>query len=236
MKKLWDLKKGFSNLELEGQRHGIIMGVTLLLLLGPFYTIQTKTDQTFWRGVYQTFFKSNTFNSLVKISLNIKVCIISMRYFLGFNDEISAQFDLGTLSSMYFAQLSHKWNLILQKIQLSLLSTSTAIGKRIIGFFLPISSKKCLDHFSISKEPRTILMKKKDWEAFWSQRLHKEQQILHTNMTIWWLPEDRFEVAQKLVIESMLFAIQNLTWLVTTAKQLKAYEATQSYTHPKKSF
>ena len=85
-----------------------------------------------------------------------------------------------------------------------ILSTSTAIGKRIIGFFLPISSKKCLDHFSISKEPRTILMKKKqDWKAFWSQRLHKEQQILHTNMTIWWLLEDRFEVAQKLVIESM---------------------------------
>ena len=60
----------------------------------------------------QTFFKSNTFNSLVKISLNIKVCIISMRYFLGFNDEISAQFDPGTLSFMYFAQVSHKWNFI----------------------------------------------------------------------------------------------------------------------------
>ena len=53
MKKLWDLKKGFSNLELEGQRHGIIMGVTRLLLLGQFYTIQTQTDQTFWRGVYK---------------------------------------------------------------------------------------------------------------------------------------------------------------------------------------
>ena len=90
--------------------------------------------------------------------------VLLARHFLGFNDEISAQFDLGTLSSMYFAQLSHKWNLILQKIQLSLLSTSTAIGKRIIGFFLPISSKKCLDHFSISKEPRTILMKKNKTE------------------------------------------------------------------------
>ena len=52
MKKLWDLKKGFSNLELEGQRWGIIMGVTCLLLLGQFYSIQTKRDQTFWRGVY----------------------------------------------------------------------------------------------------------------------------------------------------------------------------------------
>ena len=40
-------KKGFSNLELEGQRHGIIMGVTRLLLLGQFYTIQTQTDQIF---------------------------------------------------------------------------------------------------------------------------------------------------------------------------------------------
>ena len=51
MKKLWDLKQGFSNLELQGQRHSIIMGVTRLLLLGQFYTIQTKRDQTFWRGV-----------------------------------------------------------------------------------------------------------------------------------------------------------------------------------------
>ena len=35
-------KKVFSNLELEGQEYGIIMGVTRLLLLGPFYTIQTN--------------------------------------------------------------------------------------------------------------------------------------------------------------------------------------------------
>ena len=47
MKKLLDLKKGFSNLELEGQGRGIIMGVTGLLLQGAFYTIQTKKDQTF---------------------------------------------------------------------------------------------------------------------------------------------------------------------------------------------
>ena len=52
MKKLWDWKKVVSNLELEGQGRGIIMGVTCLLLLGPFYTIRTKGDQTFWRGVY----------------------------------------------------------------------------------------------------------------------------------------------------------------------------------------
>ena len=50
--KVLDLKKVSSNLEPEGQGRGIIMGVTCLLLLGPFYTIQTKTDQTFWRGVY----------------------------------------------------------------------------------------------------------------------------------------------------------------------------------------
>ena len=42
MKKLWDLKKGFSNLELERQGGEIIMGVTGLLLLGQFYTIQTQ--------------------------------------------------------------------------------------------------------------------------------------------------------------------------------------------------
>ena len=42
MKKILDLKKAFSNLELEGQGRGIIMGVTRLLLLGLFYTIQSK--------------------------------------------------------------------------------------------------------------------------------------------------------------------------------------------------
>ena len=47
MKKLRDLKKGFSNLKLEGQGHGIIIGVTCLLLLGPFYTIQTETEKHF---------------------------------------------------------------------------------------------------------------------------------------------------------------------------------------------
>ena len=53
MKKLWDLeKKVLSNLELEGQGRGIIMRVTRLLLLGPFYTIQTKRDQTFCTRVY----------------------------------------------------------------------------------------------------------------------------------------------------------------------------------------
>ena len=46
MKKLRDFKKGFINLELEGQGRGIIMGLTSLLLLGLFYTIQTKRDQT----------------------------------------------------------------------------------------------------------------------------------------------------------------------------------------------
>ena len=38
--KVLDFKKVFSNLEPEGQGRGIIMGVTRLLLLGPFYTIQ----------------------------------------------------------------------------------------------------------------------------------------------------------------------------------------------------
>ena len=42
MKKLWELKNDLSNLEEEGEGRGIIMGVTRLLLLGPFYTIQTK--------------------------------------------------------------------------------------------------------------------------------------------------------------------------------------------------
>ena len=42
MKKLWDLNKVFSNLALVGWGRGIIMGATRLLLLGPFYYIQTN--------------------------------------------------------------------------------------------------------------------------------------------------------------------------------------------------
>ena len=40
MKKLWDLKKLLSYLELEGQGCGIIMKVTRPLLLGPFYLVK----------------------------------------------------------------------------------------------------------------------------------------------------------------------------------------------------
>ena len=50
--KFLNLKKGFSNLEPEGGGRGIIMGVTRLLLLEPFYTIQTQKAQTFLGGVY----------------------------------------------------------------------------------------------------------------------------------------------------------------------------------------
>ena len=42
-------------MELEGQGHGMIMGVTGQLLLGPFYTIQTKTD-----GCYPIFYQVHT--------------------------------------------------------------------------------------------------------------------------------------------------------------------------------
>ena len=41
MKKSKDFRKVFSNLELEEEGRGIIMGVSRLLLLVPFYTIQT---------------------------------------------------------------------------------------------------------------------------------------------------------------------------------------------------
>ena len=41
------IEMSMSNLEPEGQGQGIIMGVTRLLLLGLFYTIQNKRDQTF---------------------------------------------------------------------------------------------------------------------------------------------------------------------------------------------
>ena len=45
-------KKGFSNLEPEGQGRGIIMGVTRLLLLGPFYTIQMQFYILFCTRLY----------------------------------------------------------------------------------------------------------------------------------------------------------------------------------------
>ena len=61
---MWDSTKLFSNLMPEGQGQGIIMGVTRLLLLGQFYTIQTQTDQTFWRGVYHEYVVLNTNGTL----------------------------------------------------------------------------------------------------------------------------------------------------------------------------
>ena len=58
MKKLWDFKKGFSNLQLEGQGWDIIMGVTRLLLLGPFYTIQYQNGPNILTGSVHTDFPS----------------------------------------------------------------------------------------------------------------------------------------------------------------------------------
>ena len=42
MQKLLDLRKVLCYLELVGQGRGIIMGVTRLLFLGPFYYVFTK--------------------------------------------------------------------------------------------------------------------------------------------------------------------------------------------------
>ena len=50
--KILDLKKVFSNLETEGQGRGTIMGLTRLLLLGPFYTIQIKFYVPFCTRLY----------------------------------------------------------------------------------------------------------------------------------------------------------------------------------------
>ena len=52
MKKIWDLKNVLSNLEEEGKGRGIIMEVTGLLLLGPFYTIQIKFYVLFCTRLY----------------------------------------------------------------------------------------------------------------------------------------------------------------------------------------
>ena len=52
MKKLWELKNDLSNLEEEGEGRGIIMGVTRLLLLGPFYTIQIQINVLFCTRLY----------------------------------------------------------------------------------------------------------------------------------------------------------------------------------------
>ena len=51
-KNFLNLKKGFSNLEPEGQGPGIIMGVTRLLLLGPFYTMQMQFYVLFCTQLY----------------------------------------------------------------------------------------------------------------------------------------------------------------------------------------
>ena len=47
MKKLWDFKKGFSKLELEGQGRGIIMGVTCLPWEGHFTPCRPKRTKHF---------------------------------------------------------------------------------------------------------------------------------------------------------------------------------------------
>ena len=65
MKKLRDLNKGFSNLELEGHGWGIIMGVTRLLLLGPFYTMQTKTENILTGSVCEGICSSQIFTTLL---------------------------------------------------------------------------------------------------------------------------------------------------------------------------
>ena len=84
MKKLWDWNKVFINLEPEGQGHGIVMGVTRLLLLGPFYTIQTQTHQTFLGGVYNLKKKFVFGNKLRQGKVNIVECdkkqLISFNY------------------------------------------------------------------------------------------------------------------------------------------------------------
>ena len=62
-----NLEKVFSNLEPEGQGGGIIMGVTRLLLLGPFYYIQTNFSILFCTrlqvleiiGLYQLVINAN---------------------------------------------------------------------------------------------------------------------------------------------------------------------------------
>ena len=53
--KLLDLKKVFSNLKPGGQGGGIIMGVTRLFLLGPFYYIQTNFSILFCTWLYDIF-------------------------------------------------------------------------------------------------------------------------------------------------------------------------------------
>ena len=61
-----NLEKVFSNLEPEGKGGGIIMGVTRLLLLGPFYYIQTSFSILFCTRLY-TFKVSRTLLKLPQI-------------------------------------------------------------------------------------------------------------------------------------------------------------------------
>ena len=66
-----NLEKVFSNLEPEGQGGGIIMGVTRLLLLGPFYYIQTKFSILFCTRLYV----------LINLLTSIGKLVQSYRYF-----------------------------------------------------------------------------------------------------------------------------------------------------------
>ena len=77
-------KKLFSNLEPEGQGQGIIMEVTRLLLLGLFYTIQTKRDQTLCTRVYV---------GTVTIYLNLSYMV------LNYQDK-TFKFAMSTLSTL----------------------------------------------------------------------------------------------------------------------------------------
>ena len=71
MKKNVRFKKLFGNLEPEGQGRDIIVGVTRLLLLGPFYTIQTNFMYFFSQDCKKNFVMS--YHWLLNLTLDVEM-------------------------------------------------------------------------------------------------------------------------------------------------------------------
>ena len=69
MKKLWDLKKFLSYLELDGQGRGIIMEVTGPLLLGPSYYVFSYATPNISAASVSTLTDSRWLNSKLQIHI-----------------------------------------------------------------------------------------------------------------------------------------------------------------------
>ena len=84
--KNYEIKKVLSNLEAEEQGRGIIMGVTHLLLLGPFYSIQTNFMYYFAHDCisFLNHLNNNRRLSIISKSLFVKVLCSVNQHLIGY--------------------------------------------------------------------------------------------------------------------------------------------------------